>query len=119
MNAGPLSHERVDALLPAWLDAELPPAEEQQLEAHLQGCPDCRARYERLADAVALVREAPRARPAADFTRRVVQRAKRQRRREFGLAGVNALFVQRFPAEAVVAILLAVAGAVLLLLLWG
>ncbi len=119
MNPEPLSHERVDALLPAWLDAELPPAEEQEVEQHLQGCPDCRARYEKLADAVALVRSVPRARPTADFTRRVVKRARRNRRREFGLAGTHALFVQRFPVEAIAPILLAVAAAALLLLLWG
>ena len=38
--------ERYETMLSAYLDGELPEAEEAELKAHLANCPDCAAMYE-------------------------------------------------------------------------
>ncbi len=112
-----LSHETATGLFSAYVDAELPPPDERLLEDHLGRCESCREEYDRFATAVALVRGSPRTRPAGDFTSRVVKRTKRARRRELGLQGASALLATRFPVEAAVPILLAVAVALMLVMM--
>lgn len=40
--------EQMNELLSAWLDGELSPTEEQQMQAHLEQCAQCRALFEQL-----------------------------------------------------------------------
>ena len=61
--------ERLDALL----DGELPPVDRQAVEAHLAGCPTCRALLQDLRDLQAVARAAPRAVPAPEAAWEVVR----------------------------------------------
>ena len=45
--------------LPAYHDGELPPGRRQRVEAHLQGCPSCRAELETLTELSALLKADP------------------------------------------------------------
>lgn len=46
-----MNHEQARALIARRFQADLPPLEEQALRAHLRGCPDCKAFYDRHAAA--------------------------------------------------------------------
>ena len=60
--------------LSAFIDGELPDAERQAVERHLDGCPACAAVHRRLAEAWALVAEAPRVAPRVDLWPRIEAR---------------------------------------------
>ena len=99
-----------------YLDAELPPADEAAFESHLEACGPCRVSYAEFADAVALVREVPRHKLPAGFSRRVIARTRGERRRR--LARVREL-VLPVPAEValpIVVVAATVAAVVILLL---
>lgn len=53
-----MDHDQAHPLLPAYLDAELSPAESLALERHLAGCEACRAEYERQQAVSAMIRGA-------------------------------------------------------------
>jgi len=53
--------------LSAFIDGELPDAKRQAVERHLGECPGCAAAHRRLAEAWALVAEAPRVGPRVDL----------------------------------------------------
>ncbi|MYI74888.1 MAG: transmembrane regulator PrtR, partial [Acidobacteria bacterium] len=41
---GSMNCADVDAIMTAYVDAEAAPADAEAVRAHLEGCPDCRAR---------------------------------------------------------------------------
>jgi anti-sigma factor RsiW len=72
--------------LTAYLDGALAPAERAELEAHLAGCPACRAERARLASTVGLLARLPRAEASPTFEQRfsarlAAERSERARRR--------------------------------------
>jgi anti-sigma factor RsiW len=73
-------------LLSALLDDELAPEAAAAVEAHLDGCPACRAERDERAEARQLLRSLPPVAPPGDFVRRVVERRRRHDRRARGLA---------------------------------
>lgn len=113
MNAHP---EIVDRFSPL-VDAELPPAEVQEVEAHLSRCPSCRAEWEDFAEAVALLRDLPRERLPSAFTRRVVARTRIERRRRRLRLQTDLLPLAGAQIILPIALLAAVAAVVLLLLI--
>ena len=84
-----MSHPRDD--LTALLDGALPPARAAAVEAHLAGCPDCRAERERLRGALAALEALPPA-PALPpfFSARLEARLRDERGRPRGLRAVLA-----------------------------
>lgn len=60
--------------LSAFIDGELPDAKRQAVERHLDECPACAAVHRRLAEAWALVAEAPRVAPRVDLWPRIEAR---------------------------------------------
>jgi len=73
--------------LSAWLDGELPPEDRRVVEAHLEGCPECRSRVAALRAADEAARELPAEAPEGyfdDFAARVRARiAEEPTRRPF------------------------------------
>lgn len=65
----------VSELISAAADDELAPSELEVLEAHLDGCPGCRLRAERVAGLTRLARLRP-AEPVPDLVHRVLDRAR-------------------------------------------
>lgn len=61
-------------LLSAYLDGELPPARERQVEAHLAGCPGCRAELDGLRAVVDHLRRLERAAPPQVLGQAVARR---------------------------------------------
>lgn len=118
MNAEPLSHDAAAELFSAYLDAELPEPELDRLEEHLDDCGECRSEYEEFAEALALVRGVPRLRAPRGFTRRVVKRAQRARKRGFA-AAAGELVAYRVHAEIALAIVLAAALGLLIVAMVG
>jgi anti-sigma factor RsiW len=97
------------------LDGELSAAQEEQLQAHLAGCPRCQAEWEAMQAASALLAAEPLVSPAWGFSARVDQRISqemvRPRRVLSGLAVVTGSLTA---VAAVVALLVGV-----LALLWS
>lgn len=72
-------HRRYEELLPAHALGALDPEERRELEAHLAGCPECRARLaEWAATAEALAESVDPARPAAAARERLLRRVEEQ-----------------------------------------
>lgn len=84
-----MSHPRDD--LTALLDGALPPARAAAVEAHLAGCPECRAEVERQRGALAALAALPSA-PALPpfFSARLEARLREERARPRGLRAVLA-----------------------------
>lgn len=76
-----LQHAEATSLFSAYVDHDLATDLERSLEHHLAACRPCRAEYEQYAAAVTLVRQLPRARAPASFSRRVIGRTRQSRRR--------------------------------------
>lgn len=111
------AHQEVIELFSPYVDAALPAAEEARLEAHLAACEPCRLEYGAFAEAVSLVRELPRHKLPAAFSRRVLARTRAERRRR--LREVRAAMLP-VPAEiALPVVLLAAVAAVVVLVLLG
>ena len=58
-----------EALLNALMDDELPPAQAEDVRRHLETCPGCRRRLERLQQTDAMIRNLAPLEPSADFDR--------------------------------------------------
>lgn len=73
------------------LDGDLSAEDEEALAAHLEVCGPCRARWERLQAAEALLRSAPLVSPPPGFVGRVMARVDRRRARQRAFFGGLAL----------------------------
>ena len=109
-----LSHREVQGLFVAAVDEALPPLKVQRFEHHLQGCPDCRAGWDRYARTVQRVKGLPRERAPEALATLIARRLKRKR--PFLLRSLSQANY-RVPVEIIVPVLLAVVVAVLVLLL--
>jgi hypothetical protein len=67
-----------DEVLSAYLDGEIEPARERNIEDHLTSCTDCRARLAGLRSVVLELRRAPRLQPPPVLEHRVRQQAMEQ-----------------------------------------
>jgi anti-sigma factor RsiW len=111
-----LSHKEAKGLFMAALDDELADHDESQLQAHLDECGECRTRWERYSRTVKRVRRTDRERAPAALSTVIMRRVRRRRflgARRNELA--NAYY--RFPAEAVIPILIGVLVAAMLVML--
>lgn len=87
--------------LSEYLDGQLAPASAQALEAHLSGCPACRAEFEALRQTVALVNGLPRLAAPADMQAMVRNRLDAERRGS--RAKILHFFARPFPRMALAA----------------
>jgi len=78
----PYNHEQIRQHLFAYTDGELPEAERRALQAHLEGCPDCRAAAARWATLAGVFFRPPQPPPTSSdaFVRRVMARVDAERR---------------------------------------
>ena len=75
----PLACEAWQPTLAGWLMAQLPPEEEAQLVAHLEGCPACRAEADSLMHVAALTLGADAgAQASGEASARVARRSDRR-----------------------------------------
>jgi hypothetical protein len=65
---------RASGRLSAYRDGELPSVEAQALAAHLEGCPDCRSRWQGMTAALDLLAELPRVESPEAIAPRVLDR---------------------------------------------
>ncbi|MGE5560220.1 MAG: anti-sigma factor family protein [Chloroflexota bacterium] len=66
--------QQVYRLMQAYLDVEVTPDEERQVEAHIRACPRCRRRLVHLAQAANQLADGTRASVSKDFTHRLISR---------------------------------------------
>jgi hypothetical protein len=98
----------------AWLDDALEPVERARLEAHLEGCGDCRRELERLRQTVSLLRRVEPARAPVGFVDRVMAEARPTPWYRRALARAFLPLTVKVPLEAAALLLVAV-GAVYVL----
>jgi len=92
-----MTGEHLDDVLSAYLDDELTPEERVDVEAHLNGCAECRSDLDAEADVRRLVRELPAVDPPFGFYERILRDGpgagappERKRRLRFGLGSIAA-----------------------------
>jgi len=110
-----MEHEKAQKLLSCYVDGTLDPENTQKLEAHLEGCQECRGDFDLLKKTLQIVGEIPPAEVPPDFSARL-----RRKARKAGLFERH----RRRPAtrqmvsfEPTMAILLAAVGGLVVLLL--
>jgi hypothetical protein len=95
------------ALLSALIDEVVTPAERTALDAHLEGCPDCRRELEQLRGTVSLLQGMPPARAPAGFVDRVVEAAAPPPWHRRLLRGLFVPWRLKLPLEAAAALMIA------------
>jgi anti-sigma factor RsiW len=110
-----MEHEKAKELLSCYVDGTLDAESCKKLEAHLEGCEDCRGTLDLLKKTLQVVGEIPPAQAPADFSARLRRKARkaglfeRHRRRPATR--------QMVPFEATMAVLLAAMGGLVVSLL--
>ena len=80
-----IDHETAGGLLSDYLDGELSPQQERELEAHLEGCPKCTDELEELRQTLDTLGSLKSVSPPTEFVGKIQQRInKRSRGRFFG-----------------------------------
>jgi len=110
-----MEHDQIQAMLSDYLEGSLSDEQVQSLEKHLSDCPTCTADLELLKKALTLVHQIPPVEAPPDFSSRLKRRVRKaglfssQRRRPATR--------QMVPFEAIMAVLLAAMGALVIFLL--
>jgi hypothetical protein len=103
-------HDAREALS-AFLDDELGPGERREVEAHLEGCAECRRELEGLRQTVALLRDVQPARAPVGFVDRVVATARPRPWYRRVTAAVLLPLSVKLPAEATAILMVALLAA--------
>lgn len=74
-----ISHREAKSLFPALIDEELADKEASRLKAHLDGCSECRAGWDRYARAVTLVRKVEKEKAPPALASNILRRVRRRR----------------------------------------
>ncbi len=89
----PLKCQEVYLFLQAYLDGEIGPDEERKLEAHVRLCPSCKKKLFSLQRLITSLESMEDARPAGDFTDRLLERfpeeVREKMKRPGGRAGIG------------------------------
>ena len=110
-----MEHEQAQKLLSCYVDGTLDPVSAQKLEAHLEGCQECRGDFDLLKKTLQIVGEIPPVEVPSDFSARLRRKARkaglfeRHRRRPATR--------QMVPIAPTMAVLLAATGGLVFLLL--
>jgi predicted anti-sigma-YlaC factor YlaD len=68
-----MMHKDIENLIQKALDLEITEEEQQTLDLHLSGCPDCRKLYQEMVDTQTSLLQLPELYPGADFDDRVLR----------------------------------------------
>jgi hypothetical protein len=72
-----MKHEKAQELLSCYVDGTLDAESSKKLEAHLEGCEDCRGDLDLLKKTLQVVGEIPKAQAPADFSARLRRKARK------------------------------------------
>lgn len=78
-----MDHQRAKELFSQYLDGELPPEQQSELEAHLDQCETCQAELNALEKTLSSLAGLAPVPPPKDFDRKVQQRIRRRSRGRF------------------------------------